>query len=184
MARPSKLTNLEWEQIGQRLLNGEKAADLAREFGVSKTAISTRFSKRIETVKEVGKKIAETEQLVRTLPIPDQIAARAFADDLKAISMHLAGAAKFGAATSHRLAGIANAQVDKIDDADPLTIASLGALKSIAILTDTANKAAEIPVALLKAHKGLIDDLNKGDDNDKPPPSTVTYVGVDASKPA
>jgi hypothetical protein len=32
MGRPSKLTDKQWDKSAQRLLKGEKAADLAREF--------------------------------------------------------------------------------------------------------------------------------------------------------
>lgn len=161
MGRPSKLTDLQWEKIGKRLLAGEKASALAKEFGVSKTAISVRFSERIETVKEVAQQIVATEQRMAQLPVADQIAARSLADELKAISVHLAGAAKFGAATAHRLAGIANMKVAEIDDAAPLDEDSLKALKGIAALTHTANQASEIALGLLKANKETVDKVNE-----------------------
>lgn len=161
MGRPSKLRDHQWEQIGKRLLQGEKAADLAREFGVSKTAISTRFSERMGTVKEIAQQVVETERRVESLPIADQIAVRTLADELKAISTHLAGAAKYSASTAHRLAALANAQMDQIDDSKPLAKEGVDAIKSIAVLTDTANRAAEIPLNLLKANKDSIDDLNR-----------------------
>lgn len=161
MARPSKLTDAQWDKIGQRLLKGEKAADLAREYGVSKTRISVRFSDRIETVKEVAQQLVATETRMASLPMADQIAARTLADDLKAISMHMASAAKYGAATAHRLKAIANAQVDKIDDADPLNSAGVEVLKGIAALERTANEAAELPLGLMKANQGVIDQMNQ-----------------------
>jgi AcrR family transcriptional regulator len=159
MARPSKLTDAQWESIGKRLLAGESAAALSREFGVSKAAISIRFSKRTEAVKTVAKQIVETERALSFLNVSEQIAARSLADDLKAISEHLAGAARFGAATSHRLAGIAHSKVAEIDDAKPLTDESLASLKGIAVLTRMANDASEIGLNLLRANKDAnIDD--------------------------
>lgn len=159
MARPSKLTDAQWESIGKRLLAGESAAALSREFGVSKAAISVRFSKRTEAVKSVAKQIVETERALSFLNVSEQIAARSLADDLKAISEHLAGAARFGAATSHRLAGIAHNKVVEIDDAKPLNEESLASLKGIAVLTRMANDASEIGLNLLRANKDSnIDD--------------------------
>lgn len=153
MARPSKLTDAQWELIGKRLLSGESAAKLSREFGVSKAAISVRFSKRNETIKSVANQIVETERALSFLNVSEQIAARSLADDLKAISEHLAGAARFGAATSHRLAGIAHNKVAEIDDAKPLNEESLASLKGIAVLTRMANDASEIGLNLLRANK-------------------------------
>lgn len=137
-----------------RLLKGEKAAALAREFGVSKSSISARVSKRIETVKSVANKVVEADQALKELPIPDQIAAMTLIDDLKAISSHMAGAGKFAAASAHRLAGIAHDQVLKIDDAEPEK--SLKAMARFSALTKMSNEASHIPVNLLAANRELV----------------------------
>ena len=120
MARPSKLTDAQWTEIGTRLLQGEQAASLAREFGVGKAAISMRFSKRIETVKSVAGQIVQTEKALSLLNLTEQSQAFSLAAGLMDISKHLVGAARYGSMTAHRLAGIANGQVEKIDDAEPL----------------------------------------------------------------
>lgn len=167
MGRNSKLTDAQWEKIGKRLLAGESLSALAREFGVSKASISTRFSKRIQTVKDVANQIVATETAMSKLNVSEQMAARTLADDLKSISEHLAGAAKFGAATAHRLSGIANAQVAKIDDTDPLNAESVESLKGISALTKLANESSTIAINLLNANKETIKELNKpggGDD--------------------
>ena len=78
------------------------------------------------------------------------------ADDLKSISLHLAGAARFGSATAHRLAGIANAQVAEIDDADPLCPASVETLKGVSALTRLANDAGALGMNLLAANKDRV----------------------------
>ena len=173
MARPSKLTDAQWETIGKRLLAGESAASLAREYGVSKAAISARFSKRTETIKSVAKQIVETERALSFLNVSEQLAARSLADDLKAISDHLAGAARFGAATAHRLSGIAHSKVAEIDDAKPLDDQeSVTALKGVAVLTKLANESSEIAVNLLRANKDTIEELNKRERETLPPSST------------
>jgi len=161
MGRPSRLTDAQWETIGKRLLKGDKPADLAREFDISKTAISVRFSKRIETVKNVANQLVEVDRAMEQLNVSEQIAARNLADDLKRISEHLSGAALFGAATAHRLSGIANSKVQEIDDAAPLSDASRAALTDVAALTKMANSASEIPLNLVNANKDMVRDLNK-----------------------
>lgn len=179
MGRPSKLTEKQWDEIKRRIASGEKASDLAREYGVSKTAISARVSKRIETVKAIANQIVSADQALRALPVSEQLLTLTLVDDLKAISGHLAGAAKFGAATAHRLSGIANAKVQEIDDAAPLDAASLEALKGVALLTRVANEASTIGVNLLAANKETVKDLNQ---QAKPLPQRVTVTVEDASE--
>lgn len=180
MARPSKLTDAQWEKIGKRLLSGESAASLSREFNISKATISARFSERIRNVKDAANQIVAAETALGKLNVSEQIAARSLADDLKAISEHLAGAARFGAATAHRLSGIAHAKAAEIDDASPLKDDdSLAALKGISVLTKMANEAAEIPMGLLKANKEKIDEINRGDQSE-PMHWTIEVVTPDA----
>ena len=157
MARPSKLTDAQWEKIGKRILAGESAASLAREFGVSKAAISQRVSKRVDAVKDAANQLVAADVAMSKLNVSEQITARSLADDLKAISMHLAGAARHGAATAHRLAGIANMKAAEVDDAAPLDDRSREALKDVAVLGRMANEASEIGLNLLKANKDSIE---------------------------
>lgn len=160
MGRPSRLTDAQWETIGKRLLKGDKPADLSREFGISKTAISVRFSKRIETVKDVANQLVAVDRAMEQLNVSEQRAARSLADDLRAISEHLAGAARFGAATSHRLAGIANGRLSELPDG-PMTTESRLVLSEVAVMTKASNEAGEIGLNLLKANKEVIEDMNK-----------------------
>ncbi len=154
MGRPSNLTDRQWETLMARLLKGEKAADLAREFKVSKSSISNRVSKRIETVKAVANKVVEADQALKELPVADQVAAMTLIDDLKAISTHMAGAGKFAAASAHRLSGIAHEQVQQIDDAQPEK--TLAAIQRFGALTKLANEASHIPINLLAANRELV----------------------------
>jgi hypothetical protein len=181
MGRPSKLTERQWQDIEKRLVDGEKAADLAREFGVSKTAISTRFSKRIETAKTVANQIVSAEQAFKALPVSEQIAALTIADTLRSISHHLGGAANFSAATSHRLAGIAHGKVQEIDDAAPLDAESREALKDVAVLQRMANESSTIPMALLAANKETVKVINEQGSEVRP--VQVIVQVEDASRP-
>ena len=177
MARKSPLTEKQWKEIERRLLAGEKGRRLAAEFGVSDTAIRKRFSLQTKRIKEVANQIVETEHAFKSLPVGAQISARTLADELLAISSHLAGAAKFGAMTAHRLSGIANQQVEKIDEVNPMSDPEM--LQGIAVLTKMANESAVIGSNLLNANKETIKDLNNN--KDRPEPKRIVFTVVDAS---
>lgn len=180
MGRPSKLSEKQWAEIQKRLMAGESQGALAKAFDISKAAIQKRFGGRIETAKNVANQIVAAEIALHKLPIGDQLVTLSLADELRAISMHLAGAAKFGAATSHRLSGIAHAKVQEIDDAAPLNTESMEALKGVAVLTKMANDSASIGLNLLAANKEAIKELGQ---IAKPAPQRVTVEVIDASQP-
>ena len=105
---------------------------------------------------------------ISALPVSRQQIVGTLAQRLSNISTHLASAAEYGAATAHRLSGIAHEQVAKIDDADPLNQESMESLRGIAALTKMANEASEIGVNLLRANKDAVDELNKGQERKVP----------------
>jgi Sigma-70, region 4 len=167
MGRKSKLTEKQWEIIGKRFLDGESARKLGDEFGVSEGAIRLRFSTQHKKIKSVANQIVAAETALKELPITTQIAARNYADQLMSISTHLAGAANFGAATAHRLSGIAHGNVAKIDDAAPLDEKSMESLRGIAVLTKMANESSQIGLNLLAANKEFIKEQNAGGNQTK-----------------
>lgn len=180
MGRPSKLTPAQWDEIHRRLLKGEKTADLAREFNISKTRISERFSGRFETVQSVANQILTAEQAFQALPVAEQIETVSILNDLRAVSQHLASAAKFGAATAHRVAMIANRQLDKLDEADPLADDGVNTLRVVSAMTEVANKAGQLGIGLLQANKETVKEMNQ---QAKPLPQRVMVTVEDASVP-
>jgi ABC-type transporter Mla subunit MlaD len=180
MGRKSALTEKQWQQIGERLLKGEPGRVLAREYGVSEAAIRKRFGAQTKQIKTVANQLVAVETAFAALPISAQISARSLADELKEISAHLAGAARFGAATAHRLSGIANAQVAKIDDADPLNAQSVESLKGISALTKLANESSTIAINLLSANKEMVKTAMQ--DEEVLPVQIIVQV-EDASRP-
>ncbi len=165
MARPSKLTDKQWSDIERRHLKGEKMRALAKEYGISEGAIRARVSTQNFEIKQVVNQVVEAEQRFNALPVSAQVSARSLIDELKAISFHLASAGKYGAMTSHRLSGIANAQVEKIDDDEPLGPESLETLKGISALTRLANDSSMIAVNLLNANKDAMKSMDSQESN-------------------
>lgn len=176
MGRKSKLTDAQWEKVGKRLLGGEKVRQLAKEYGVAESTMRERFSDINGKIKAVANQIVATDGALRELPISAQIAAISLADDLKAISHHLAGAAKYGSATAHRLSALAHDQVQKIDDGDPLSGESIEAMKGVALMTKLANDSSQIGVNLLAANKDTVKRLNEPDETEAPKGSGVLVV--------
>jgi hypothetical protein len=169
MGRKSALTDKQWAEIEQKLLNGAPARQLAREYEISEAAIRKRLGTQTKTIKTVADQMVNAELAVRALPISAQISARTLAEELLQVSTHLLGAARFGAATAHRLSGIANARAELIADAGPLSEEGRAELTAVSVLTKMANDASEIGVNLLKANKDTIDDLNKRDTDHSSP---------------
>jgi uncharacterized protein (DUF2342 family) len=161
MGRPSKLTEKQWQVIAERMSVGDSVRKLAKEFKISEAAIRLRLSAQTNEVKKLANQIVATEIALKQLPISAQITAHNLADQLRSISEHLAGAANYGAATAHRLSGIANGTVSKIDDDAPLSEEGITTLKGIAILTKLANESSEIGINLLRANKEKVDEMNK-----------------------
>jgi hypothetical protein len=151
MARKSKLSESQWQEIVQRNIAGEPIRVLAREFGISEGAIRFAITAQVRNIKTVANQIVSVEREVAKLPIVAQQTARTLAYKMQAISSNLASAAEFNAATAHRIAGIANNAVQKLDDADPLSEGSFEALKTVAALTKISNDASYIGLELIKA---------------------------------
>ena len=158
MGRKSALTESQWAEVERKLLTGGKVRALAREFGVSPSIISARFSGRSEKIKIVAKQVIAADEAFNGLSFSEQAAAKSLIDELRSVSVHLAGSAKFGAMTAHRLSGIAHQQVDRLNDADPMDDASMETLRGIAAYTEVANKSAQIGFGLLAANKQIPPD--------------------------
>lgn len=160
MGRKSKLTAAQWAEVDRRLLDGEAARAIARDLGVSEGIIRARKNTHTEPVKNVANQIVSSHVALRSLPIAAQISAQTLAHKLISISDNLASAAMHGAATAHRLSALANAEVAKVDDAQPLNPESMEAMKGVAALTKLANDSSSIALNLLAANKDAVARIN------------------------
>jgi len=178
MAKKSPLTEKQWAEIEKRYLAGESARKLGVEFKIAESTIRSRFSAQSAQIKTVANQVIEAEKAFNSLPYSAQVSAQSLINELRAVSTHLAGAAKYGAMTAHRLSGIANQHVDKINDAD--IGGSMETLKEIAALTEVANKSAQTGLNLLAANKDRLEKLD--DDEDQPESKRLVFEAVDGRK--
>ncbi len=158
MARPSKLSPQQWSDIERRMSEGEKASELAREFDVHPSQITRRVSQVSQKVRIVAQKVADAQTALAELPVPQQYSAISLAEKLRNMSASVAAAAELGAKTGHRLHALANYEVAKVDDADPLR--SIEALKSVGVLTKLANESLAPALNLIAANKEAVQKLN------------------------
>lgn len=169
MGRPSKLTDIQWSEVERRLVGGEGVRALAAEYGISPGQISKRFPNSVsKSVHAVAEKLAVAQTALAALPMPQQTLAMSLADKLRNISVNLASAAEHGSATAYRLNALANSEVSKVDDADPLSEESISALKGVGVLTKLANDSASIALNLLAANKETVKELNTPKPEDEP----------------
>ena len=164
MGRPAKLTPDDLAQIQRRLLEGESAEKVAKDFGVSGAAIRKRFgtnqSVGLQSYKvgSAARMLAAAHDAIADLPEAHRNVAFDLAASLRATSTSLARTAELSSRTAHRMASLANSQAAKVDDADPMserskTADSLNALKSVSTLTKMAIDASSIGLNLLNANR-------------------------------
>lgn len=151
MARPSKLTEKQWAEIGRRLAKGEKVRNLAKEFGVGPATVSERFSERLETIKTLAKKVVrtqqemdETEAAIKRLPISEQCSVMSLADDMKAIAYNMTAGSKIAAENYQILQARQRKALNDLSD-DP----TQEELRVVKDLSEICNLTAKVPVALM-----------------------------------
>jgi transposase-like protein len=155
---PSKLTPEQRAAVAHRLAAGEGVRALAREYDINPSAISRLgVAQQSQQVRAVAQQMADAQAALAQLPPIQQYRAIDLAERLRNIGSNLASAAEYGAATSHRLAAIANAQVQRIDEADPMQ--SQEVLQAISALTKISNDSSQLGVSLINAsNKGRQQD--------------------------
>lgn len=148
MSRPPALTPAQQDEVRRRLAAGEGVLALAREYGVGSATIR-RQSAQSAQIRLTAETLVEAHAALAKLPVAYQHMAVNLAEKLRNTSASLACAAELGAATAHRLQALANSEVVKVDDANPL--ASIEELRNVGVLTRLANESAATGLALMSA---------------------------------
>lgn len=151
MGRPSKLTPQDEAEIKKRLLNGDKPADIAKDYNVSRPLIIGRFADSVRNVKDTANQILAVEDKFHNLPVSDKLTVISLTDRLRNISNNLAGTAENGSLTAYILSGVASRQAAKIDKDDPMESQEI--LQAISALTKISNDASAVGLNLLNANK-------------------------------
>lgn len=178
MGRRSKLSDQQWAEAKRMALEGKSPKQIADHFGVARSTIVEGISDSVSKIRSTAAQVVTAEQALTSLPISDRLLTMDLASRLRSISSSLAMAAEKGAQTAHRLHHLANEQVAKVDDAEPLSGESISSLKNVGILTKLGNDSAQIALNLLAANKATVEKLNDptNPDPDAPPTSGVLVV--------
>ena len=151
MGRPSKLSPDRWVELERRLNLGESAAVLSREFGVSQSVISNRFSKVSIEVRKTAELIVAGRVALAELPVVKQYQVLNLADRLQSIAESVTSAVELSAKTGHRMHALANTEACRVDDSNPL--GDMETLKGVAVLTKIANEALAPALSLIASSK-------------------------------
>ncbi len=146
----AKLSDKQWKEIEARLTKGEKAIALAKEYDITRGAISKKFSQHKE-VKALANQIVATEISIQNSTTSIQIGAFNLANQLLSISKHMATGANNSAMNYGRLSSIATKQLAKLDE-DNLDEAELAIARTLTIMS---NEAAKTPMDLIKANQNI-----------------------------
>lgn len=155
----ARLSDKQWGEIETRLTKGEKAIDLAKEYDITRGAISKKFSQHKE-VKALANQIVATEISIHNSTTSIQIGAFSLARELLSISKHMATGASNSAMNYGRLSSIATKQLAKID-VDDINEAELAMARTLTIMS---NEAAKTPLDLIKANQNItnaVQDTNE-----------------------
>jgi transposase-like protein len=133
---------------------GETPSDLAKEYGVHPSQVTRRVSQVSQSVRNAAQKMAEAQAAVAELPTAQQYHAMSLAEKIRNTMTSLASSAELGAKNSHRLSALANSELMKVDDADPMK--SVETLKGVSALTKLANESASIAVSVLGAQRDTV----------------------------
>lgn len=152
MARPSKLTEKQWDEVVRRNLAGESISKLAAEFGVARSAMSEKISDRTNKIKAVANQMVAAEREFKAMPVSDRAHVITVRDRLSVLMDVYLQTAETAARNAMHMHNLAAEQKQYIDDASPHgSKASRGAVTSFMSLTMAGNAAMVIPSTILKA---------------------------------
>jgi pyruvate/2-oxoglutarate dehydrogenase complex dihydrolipoamide acyltransferase (E2) component len=156
MGRKSKTTPEQDQRLIERHLAGESIRSLAKEAGVSESALRGKISAQAQQIKDVANQIVTTERALQALPFNAQTTARNRAAAMSMIEDNVFAGLVNGSATFHRLTSIANTELQKVNDADMLSEGSMERMKVVAAATKMANDAVAPALAMVNGNKDRI----------------------------
>lgn len=174
MGRKSALTDEQWLDVERRhVVDGESINSIATDLGINESSIRRKLKPNkaespnsdnpLKTLaKEKIRVDSESRQIaeqIAALPFAKQQMVSDLARKLTNISDHMASAAEISAASAHRLAILANQQLEKVDEVNPEKTA--GAVQAAALFQKMSNSAGETPVNMMRANKEAVELLSR-----------------------
>lgn len=120
MGRPSKLTDVKWEQVYKKLLNNVSISEISKEFKISRAQIYARFPDAKQKIKKLGNQIVMVQDAFNNLTITDKLAISAYIEELKITKANLNKAAANASVATLKMSSVAVSQANKIDVDNPM----------------------------------------------------------------
>lgn len=161
MGRKSNLTDHQWAEIEERLLNGESQHKIAQEYDITQRGISKRLGSRIKEIETVALQMVEAKKAFNSLPVSAKVNAQTIIDRLMRISDHISSAAEYSAMNAHKFSQMAHEHLNTISPENLET--NPNTLRLVNGLTTMANEASKIPLGLIQANKEQMQRINEPD---------------------
>jgi transposase-like protein len=148
MGRKSTLTQAQLDEIVRRHLDGESIRDLAKEFGISYSALRERISAQTKKIKDVADQIVSTKRAVNSLPLAAQITAQTLAEKRILMQDLSADVALNGLRVAKRHGDILVKRMDEKIDDELMNDESLAQAAKIGTIINIHNKPANDAMAI------------------------------------
>lgn len=158
MSRTSKLSEKQWLEIERRLEAGESVRALAREFKISPSAISARFSEQQKKIKKVTNQIVEANQALKSLPLSAQISVHNRTQRLMAIQAATDDAAIAGSNISKIVSEAAHRRVKAATDDELIDAEYLKSLMAAGMVSNTHAKIGLDVMSIASKEKAVEPD--------------------------
>jgi len=162
-----KLSKAQLTKAKIRIEGGESLRSVARDYKVSPSGLSQRLSPYSPTVKKAAKQLVAAEEQIYSLKKTEQLAVFSLAEELRAVSLNLAGTARVNSLTAKRFAVIAHKQAQKVSADNPMD--NQEEMQAVSACITISNNATATGLNLLKINRD-------GEKNDKPPESDLAAV--------
>lgn len=166
MGRKSKLTPAQWADISRRLLEGESASELGREYGITESTIRGHFERKGQKtteVREVANMVVaakhatnEAQKALEALPAEAQIAANGLAAKMMSIAIKVANGAESGAAVYEHFQAVAAVEARKVRAGNLSTEEAITAMRNVSALARVGNEANAGATAFMNAQRDAI----------------------------
>jgi transposase-like protein len=143
MAAKKKLSEDDWARMIERVIAGDAVRAVARDFGVSDTAIRKRVGLQSNLIKDVAKQIVDTKAALEGLQPSLQLVALSFADKMISIQNDLSDVAVAGARSAKILTEAAHNNLIMAKDIGE------GEVKAVMIAANIANAAGKMGMDLM-----------------------------------
>ena len=169
----ARLNDIQWKEIERRLVDGERAAALALEFGVTRSAISARLKiPRQRKAIELAEQIYELDVNLTKFDKITVSKAYNLAEQMRIINNNMVEGNTHRAKSYAKLSEIAHHHVKKIDHENP----DFETLQLVAGITRVGNDVAAPVNAMLVVHKEKLQEAPE--DIKKITEIRRTFVGV------